>query len=446
MGIFRAYDIRGVYGEDLDEAVAHRIGRAYVRLTGARRVVVGRDMRLHSEAIAEAFIAGLLRHGVEVLDIGLVSTPICYFANGALAADGSAMITASHNPAGWNGLKLCRADAAPLQGGDRGQSDLEQLEALVGAGDFGPDRGGGGREQVAVCDAYYRLLARHCRFSGLPVVVADHGNGMGAVEIAGLRDRFALRELYGEPDGAFPNHAANPLDQTTLGDLCAAVRERGSGFGVAFDGDADRCGFVDEEGQPVGMDLMIAVVAADVLRSGPATIIHDLRSSWAVREHIRACGGTPVMSRVGHAFAKPLMRETGAAFGGELAGHYYFRENCTAESSGLMLVRVCNILEASGKTLRQLVAPLRKYANSGEINFPLGDRRRVAAVLAEARSRYRDGDWIDLDGLSVEYADWWFNLRPSHTEPKLRLLVEARDAETMTRHRDDLSAMIRETV
>ena len=435
-GIFKAYDIRGIYPEQLDEKIAARIGRAFAVFTGAERVVVGRDIRPHGEFLFKGLVEGLTSQGCDVIDIGLCSTPQSYYANGLLKADGSIMITASHNPAEWNGFKMCRADAVPISGA----TGIAEIEALVAADDFTDAPVRGRVEKFDIGPAYGEFFRREATFTNKPRIVVDYANAMGSFEISGIADMFDIIPLYQELDGTFPNHEANPLKTETLDAIRAKVRETGADFGAAFDGDADRCGFIDDKGEIIRMDLFTALIAQDILSHGPATILYDLRSSRAVRECIEENGGRAVMSRVGHAFIKAQMREEGACFAGELSGHYYFRENFTAESQGLALVKFTNMLCASGKKASEAVAPLKRYAFSGEINSRVAD---AGAVFDRIRARYTDGRMYELDGISVEYPEWHFNVRASNTEPLVRLIVEAENEALMTARRDELLALIR---
>ncbi len=438
MSIFKAYDIRGIYGDTLTEEIAERIGRGFVSYLEAKTIVVGRDMRPHSTPLSAALIQGMVKQGAKVIDLGLCSTPINYFANGSLAADGSVMITASHNPGEWNGFKMCRAAALPLSG----DAGIREIERLVESNDYAPPRPGGGCEEYDIKPEYWKMLESFIRFSRKPKIAVDYANAVGSIEIGGIKDYFDIIPLYEELDGSFPNHEANPLVAENLADVAKAVREHHAEFGAAFDGDGDRCGFVDETGQIVSMDLITAILARNVLKAGPAKILYDLRSSKAVKEYIEEYGGTPVQCRVGHAFIKKEMRDHGAPFAGELSGHYYFKENFTAESSGLALVMLANINAESELPFGEMFAPLRKYSFSGEINTSLDDFEVANHIMEEVAARYKDGHQFRLDGISTEFADWWFNLRRSNTEPKLRLIVEANTPELMAAKRDDITAMI----
>jgi len=435
-GIFKAYDIRGVYPDQLDPATAEAIGRAYVEFTGARKVVVGRDMRPHSQPLFNALAKGITGQGADVVDIGLCSTPMSYHANGVLQADGSIMITASHNPGEWNGFKLCIADAVPLSGA----TGIADIERIVREKSWKPAAGIGAISTFDISKIYADFLRSHVKFRRKFKVVVDYANAMGLYEIAGITDLFDLVPLYDTLDGTFPNHEANPLIASTLDAVRAKVREVGADFGAAFDGDADRCGYIDDRGEIIPMDLFTALIAQDILSDGPATILYDLRSSWSVRECIEENGGKAIMSRVGHAFIKAQMREFNAVFAGELSGHYYFKANSTAESSSMATFALANIVSKSDKPLSALVAPLRKYAHSGEINSKVAD---TAKVFAAIRSKYSDGEMYELDGVSVEYPDWHFNVRASNTEPLIRLICEAKTPALMEEKRDELLKLIR---
>lgn len=435
-GIFKAYDIRGVYPNDLNAEIAEKIGRAYVDFTGAKKIVVGRDMRPHSIVLFEAFAKGAMTQGADVIDIGLCSTPMSYYANGFLKADGSVMITASHNPGEWNGFKLCIANAVPISGA----TGIADIERIVTTGDFKPAAAQGKLSTYDIAPEYAKFLRAHVKFTKKYKVVVDYANAMGSKEIAGIKDLYDIIPLYEELDGTFPNHHANPLELDTLDAIRAKVKETGADFGAAFDGDADRCGFIDDRGEVIPMDLFTALIAQDILSEGPATILYDLRSSWSVPECIRENGGTAIMSRVGHAFIKNQMRENDAVFAGELSGHYYFKENFTAESQGLAMVKLTNLIEKSGKRVSELVAPLRRYAFSGEINSKVSD---VSGILEQIRQKYADGKLVELDGISVDYPDWHFNIRASNTEPLLRLIVEGKTQKLMEEKRDELLALIR---
>ena len=437
-GIFKAYDIRGIYGEDLTEEVAYKIGRAFVTFVGCRKVVVARDIRPHSEPLFAALAKGLTEQGADVIDIGFGSTPMSYFANGTLRADASVMITASHNPAEWNGFKLCRAQAEPISGA----TGILDIERIVTEGSFAPKAAAPGTVTTYdILPEYARHVARFAHLKRPLHLAIDFANGMGIWEVKTLRGLLTWDGLFEEPDGRFPNHEANPLHHATLKDLQEKVRQGNYAFGVAYDGDADRAGFVDEKGEIIPMDLITALVAQDVLATRKGVIFYDLRSSWVVKEVIEAAGGTPMMSRVGHAFIKQQMRKHGALFAGELSGHYYFKDNFTAESSAMAILSLANIVSRSDRPLSELIAPLRKYSASGELNTRVS--RDPQTILSEIRQKYADGRRFELDGVSVEYADWWFNVRCSNTEPLVRLNLEAKTRPLMEAKRDELLAIIR---
>ena len=436
-GIFKAYDIRGIYGDTLTAEVAYKIGRAFVTFLKCRKVVVGRDMRPHSEPLFDALARGLALQGADVIDLGLCSTPMSYYANGVLGADAGIMITASHNPGEWNGLKLSRAEALPISG----ETGIGDIERIVTEETFDPPAAQAGAVSVHdILPAYKEHVARYANI-GRPIhVAADMANAMGIVEGQTLTGLLQMDSFFDTLDGTFPNHEANPLKVETLAALQERVRTGQFDFGVAFDGDADRVGFVDEAGAVVPMDMITALIARDLLAREPGVVLYDLRSSWAVREVIEESGGTPVMCRVGHAFIKRQMREHGAMFAGELSGHYYFRENSFAESAAIAVLCIANIVSASSKSFSELLAPIKRYHASGEINSTVAD---PPAVLARIKQAFADGQLTELDGVSIEYDDWWFNVRCSNTEPLVRLNLEAKTRELMEARRDELLGLIR---
>jgi phosphomannomutase len=442
MSIFKAYDIRGIYGQDLTQDIFYKIARAYARFIEPSKVVVARDCRTSSDALFAAFSQGLVDEGVDVVDIGLASTPISYFANTFLKADGSVMITASHNTKEWNGCKLCRAGAVPISGAT-GIKDIERMVAEMDINE--PPRGVGEVSKIDVSKKYADHVAAFQRMSRPLHVAMDFANGMGIAEATAFAGSpLAYDALYGEYDGDFPNHDANPLHVETLKDLQSLMRANPGkyAFGVAFDGDADRAGFLDEKGEVIPMDFMTALIARDLLETNPgAACFYDLRSSKVAEETIAAAGGKPMMSRVGHSFIKAQMRENDAIFAGELSGHYYFKSNSTAESSSMATFALANIVSKSDKPLSELVAPLRKYSQSGEINSKVAD---AAAVLEAMKAKFPD--FFELDGVSVDRwssEGWWFNVRMSNTEPLVRLNLEAKTPELMAEKRDEMLALIR---
>jgi len=441
-GIFKAYDVRGVVPEELDAAAAYRIGRATARLLERGAIAVGRDARRSSPELFDALVRGLGDEGSAVRDLGLACTPMLYHAVEHLAAAGGVMITASHNPARYNGFKICREHAIPI-GEESGLREIERLAAEA------PREGRpGGRAPVRRVDlraAYVdHVLRVGERVPPLRVAI-DCGNGMAGVALDALLPRLPLEveRLYFEPDGSFPNHEANPLVRSNLDDVVAAVRRVRADLGVAFDGDADRAVFVDETGEPVPADLITALLARRKLREQPGgRVLYDLRSSRVTAEEIEAAGGIAEMCRVGHSFVKARMRETGAIFGGELSGHLYFRFSPTfvADDGIAAFVAVADALGSEGRPLSALVAPLRRYAATGEINRRVGD---VAGLLAALERAYADAPLVShLDGLLVRYPEWWFNLRPSNTEPVVRLNLEADTAARMASRRDEVLGRI----
>ncbi len=444
--IVKAYDIRGVVGEQLDAPTVRDLGAAMAALVGAegaRGVVIGHDMRDSSPELAAAFADGVTGQGLDVVSIGLASTDMLYFASGTLGLPG-AMFTASHNPAKYNGIKLCRAGATPI-GQDTGLVTIrEAVEAGVPAGP-----GGGSvstRDLLGEYAAYLRELVDLSASRRLRVVV-DAGNGMGGYTVPAVFEPlpFDVVPMYFELDGNFPNHEANPLDPANLVDLQTRMLTEGADIGLAFDGDADRCFVVDERGEPVSPSAITGLVAVRELGKHPgSTVIHNLITSKAVPEIVVENGGTPVRTRVGHSFIKQTMAETGAVFGGEHSAHYYFRDFWKADSGMLAALHVLAALAEQEGPLSQLMAEYERYSASGEINSTVGDQAdRIAAVKAEFLAR-EGVEHDELDGLSVRLPDGsWFNLRPSNTAPLLRLNVEAADAAAMAALRDEVLAVVR---
>jgi phosphomannomutase len=440
--IFKAYDIRGVTPDELDAEGAHRIGRATARFIGAATLAVGRDARRSSPELFEALVRGIHDEGIDVVDLGLISTPMLYYAVEALAAGGGIMVTASHNPAQYNGFKICREHAIPI-GEASGLLEIEKLSAEIAKQAPRPQRGT--IRSVDVRAGYVDHVLTVGRERPRLKVAIDCGNGMAAVGLEPLLERLDLEveRLYFEPDGTFPNHEADPLKPENLRDLVAAVRRTGADLGVAFDGDADRAVIVDNAGVPIPSDLMTALLARRQLERKPGgRVLYDLRSSRATAEEIEAAGGVAEMSRVGHSFVKAQMRKVDAIFAGELSGHFYFRFSPTlvADDGVAAFVAVLDLLASENRPLSEIVAPLRRYSASGEINRRVSD---IETLLEEIRSEHADAPVVSqLDGLLVRYPDWWFNLRPSNTEPVLRLNVEADNESLMIEKRDALLARI----
>lgn len=439
-GVFKAYDIRGVYPDEIDETLARRIGNAFAHFTGAQHLVVGRDMRSSSEPLAAAFIEGATLAGADVTDVGLASTDLVYFASGRLDAPG-AMLTASHNPANYNGIKLCRAGAAPI--GE--QTGLQQIKEIVSSGVTSRGDVAGKVERVDMLEAFGEHVRSFVDTSALkPLkVVADTANGMGGLVVPRVFDGlpFSLTILYGELDGSFPNHPADPIQPENLKDLQRAVLDLNADIGLAFDGDADRVFLVDDKGVAVSGSTTTAIVAAGILDRNPGeTVVYNLICSHAVPEVIREHGGIPVRARVGHSFIKQVMAETGAIFGGEHSAHYYFRDNWRADSGSIATLLVLEQLGRAGISLSELRKPFDRYVQSGEINTRVDDPRAVIeAVAAKFSSCPQDR----LDGLTVDCGEWWFNLRPSNTEPLLRLNLEAPDAAKCDEHTRTVLALVR---
>jgi phosphomannomutase len=441
--VFKAYDVRGTVPDQIDEDLARATGRAFVSVLGADRIVIGHDMRPSSPALARAYAEGANEAGADVVMIGLASTDQLYFASGHLGLPG-VMFTASHNPAQYNGIKQCRAFAAPVGM----ESGLAEIRDLVLQGSPLEQEGTGTIEEQDVLGAYVDHLLSLAPVSGRRLkVVADAGNGMAGhtapAVFAKLPD-VDLVEMYFDLDGTFPNHEANPIEPENLVDLQAKVRETGADVGLAFDGDADRCFLVDERGELVSPSTLTALIAARELAKAPgSSVIHNLITSRAVPQIVTELGGTPVRTRVGHSFIKATMAETDAVFGGEHSGHFYFRDFWRADSGMLAALHTLAALAETDVPLSELLAPYERYPLSGEINSTVADQQ---AVVAEIEKSYggRDGVSLDrLDGLTVSTDDWSFNVRASNTEPLLRLNVEGKDTATMERLRDEVLAIIR---
>jgi phosphomannomutase len=443
--IVKAYDIRGLVPEQLNEAVARDLGAAFVRFLGATAIVTGHDMRDSSPGLAAAFAAGATSQGADVIEVGLASTDMLYFAAGTLDIPG-AMFTASHNPAQYNGIKLCRAGAAPV-GQDSGLADIRKLvETGIPAYDGTPGTVSR-RELLGDYSAYLKKLVPGIYDIRQLGVVVDAGNGMGGLTVPTVLGDLPLdvTELFFELDGSFPNHEANPIDPANLRDLQAKVLATGADLGLAFDGDADRCFVVDERGEIVSPSALTALIGArEIAREPGATVIHNLITSRSVPEIVRERGGVPVRTRVGHSFIKATMAETGAVFGGEHSGHFYFRDFWRADSGMLAALHVLAALGSQNGTLSALLAEYNRYADSGEINSEVADAKAAAAAVRAAFAE-RDGVNIDdLDGMTVALPDGsWFNLRASNTEPLLRLNVEAPDDGAVAKLRDEVLAIIR---
>ncbi|RLV49902.1 phosphomannomutase/phosphoglucomutase [Nocardioides mangrovicus] len=437
--LFKAYDVRGTVPDQLDEDLARAVGRAFAAVTGAREVVVGHDMRPSSPGMAAAFAEGANAVGTSVVLIGLCSTDGLYFASGHLGVPG-AMFTASHNPAQYNGIKMCRANAVPI-GLETG---LAEIRDRVAADDVPDNAPPGETTEQDLLGAYADHLLSLAPVSGRRLkVVVDAGNGMAgltAPEVLGRLDLDVV-PMYYELDGSFPNHEANPIDAANLVDLQAKVRETGADIGLAFDGDADRCFLVDERGELVDPSVLTGLIAARELAKSPGSaVIHNLITSRAVPEIVTELGGTPVRTRVGHSFIKATMAETDAVFGGEHSGHFYFRDFWRADSGMLAALHALSALAGTDQPLSALLAPYARYVASGEINSTVPDAQ---AVMARIEQEWSDAEVDFLDGMTVSFPGGFFNVRPSNTEPLLRLNVEGRDEATMTEVRDRVLATIR---
>jgi len=440
--VFKAYDVRGIYPTELDEEGAYAIGRAYVGQFEPRRIAVGRDMRLSSPTIAAETIRGASEGGADVLDLGVVGTEMVYFAVGELGLDGGIEVTASHNPKEYTGMKIVRRGALPV-GGDSGLLEIRE-RALAG---FGESTRRGEVSEHDIWPAYVDRVLSFVDVSAVkPLrVVIDAANGMAGAMLPPVLERLPIDAVphFFEPDGSFPNHEPNPLLPENREYIVAKTREEGADLGVAFDGDADRCFFVDDAGEFVPGDFVTTLLAESVLEKEPGgKVIYDLRASWAVPETVERAGGVPLVNRVGHAFIKQRMRQESAVFGGEVSGHYYFRDFSQADSGVVPFLLMLELVSRSGKKLSELLKPLReRYFITGELNTPVPD---VAVKLQELKERFGpEGTVSHLDGISVDAGDWHMNVRPSNTEPLLRLNLEARSEELMERKRDEVLSVIR---
>ncbi len=442
-GIFKAYDVRGLVPSQLHPELARRIGRAFVDYLGARRIAVGRDCRVSSPELAGAFIEGARAQGADVTDIGVVGTDMLYYYVACHELEGGAIVTASHNPKQWNGLKMVRRGALALSG----DAGIKEIRDWVIAGRYAePAPARAALDEVTVRDDY----ARHClsfvdpsRIPRLKVVL-DTANGMGAVGAEAIFSQLALEtvRMYFELDGTFPNHPADPLLEENRRDVVARVLAEKADLGIAWDGDADRCFFIDDRGRYVPGDFVTAILGESFARREPgAKIVYDVRASRAVPDRVSAAGGLPLMNRVGHAFIKKRMRDERAIFGGEVSGHFYFRENWFADNGMIPALLMLEHVGRQGRPLSEILQSLReRYHISGEINSRVED---VERALRRIEERYADGRVTRLDGISVDYADWHFNVRPSNTEPLLRLNLEAGSRDEMQRRRDEVISLIR---
>ena len=444
-GIFKAYDVRAVYPTQINGEVARRIGRAFIDYLGGapKRIAVGRDVRLSSPEIAGSFIEGARSEGAEITDIGVVGTDMMYFHVASQDLDGGAIITASHNPKEYNGIKMVRRGALALSG----DAGIKEIKEAIMAGRFADK---GTREGKVVSRTISDEYADHClKFIDVGKVprikaVLDTGNGMGAIGATALFKRLPVElvKMYFDLDGTFPNHPPDPLEEANRREIMERVAAEKAQIGMAWDGDADRCFFVDDTGEFVPGDFVTALLGESFVRKFPGSkIVYDVRASRAVRDRVEAAGGIALMNRVGHAFIKKRMRDDDAVFGGEVSGHFYFRDNWYADNGMIPALLVLELLGREGRKLSELLAPLRsRYFITGEINSKVAD---VAGALRRIEERYGDGEITKMDGVSVDYPDWHFNVRPSNTEPLLRLNLEAYSQADMTRRRDEVLALIR---
>jgi phosphomannomutase len=441
--VFKAYDVRGIHGKELDEAGAYAIGRAYVEQFEPRRIAVGRDMRVSSPAMAAAVVEGAADAGADVLDLGMVGTEMVYFAVGELGLDGGFAVTASHNPKEYTGMKIVRAGALPV-GGESGLLEVRD-RALRGFGEAGRRRG-----EVRQEDVYPGFVEKVLSFVDLDAirplrVVIDAANGMAGAMLPPVLAKLPVEAVrcYFEPDGTFPNHEPNPLLPENREFIVERTREEGADLGVAYDGDADRCFFVDDTGDFVPGDFVTALLAESILAKEPGgRVIYDVRASWAVPETIERAGGEALVNRVGHAYIKHRMREAGAVFAGEVSAHYYFRDFSQADSGVVPFLLMLELISKRGRKLSEILEPYRsRYFITGELNSRVAD---VEAKLRELEQRFGpEGRVSHLDGVSVEADGWHFNVRPSNTEPLLRLNLEARSPELMAAKRDEVLGVIR---
>jgi phosphomannomutase len=444
--IFKAYDVRALYPSELDERGARAIGRAFVAYLGASRIGVSRDMRVSSPTLSAAFIAGALEQGADVVDFGMCATDMLYFGVVRDGLDGGAQITASHNPGEYNGIKMVRAEAFPLSG-DAGIGDIRDM--VVNDRIPAPIRGSGRHDHVNLLDDYVEQVLGFIDPAAIKPfnVVLDAGSGMAGLVAPRLFDRLPCRttRLCFEIDGRFPNHEANPLIEENRRDITERVRAEKADVGIAWDGDADRCFFIDGDGEFIAGDFVTALLAeAALIKSPGEKVIYDVRASYAVKDTVERYGGTALMNRVGHAFIKRRMREENAIFGGEVTGHYYFRDFYYADNGFIPALLILELMSRKNMTLAQLLAPLRaRYFISGEINTRVGDISVVHQRLGELAERYADGHTYTMDGFSAEFPDWHFNVRGSNTEPLLRLNLEATSPSLMEQKRDEVLAIIR---
>ncbi len=437
--IFKAYDIRGIYPSQLDEDSAYSIGRAFARFLGCRNVCIGRDMRTSSDSLFKELARGINEEGADVIDIGRCTTPMLYFCVGKYAYDAGIMITASHNPGEYNGFKLTKEQAIPISSA----TGIEDIKKIA-LGGLEPSEKTGNIIKKDFMEDYREQVMQFNNITGNLKIVIDYGNGMGKYEVDDIIskiDNLEIVEMFKEPDGNFPNHEANPLKSENLEAVRKKVLEEKADLGLAYDGDCDRVGFIDDRGETINGDTITALISRVMLRKHPgSTILYDLRSSKAVKEAIEEAGGKAIKCRVGHAFIKKEMRDNDAVFAGELSSHFYFKNHFFTESSTEAILIILSLLSEKEENISELAASLRKYSQSGEINSEVEDKEEKMKELEE---HYKDADISWLDGITVEYSNWWFNVRPSNTEPLLRLNLEADSEDLMEEKKKEVLKIIR---
>jgi phosphomannomutase len=444
--VFKAYDVRGLYPSEINEELFQQLGRAFISYLGPGRYAVCRDMRVSSPSLTKAFVDGALKQGGHLIDYGLIGTDQMYYAVAGDTLDGGAMITASHNPGKYNGCKMVRKEAFPLSG----EAGIKEMKEMILAGSIpAPPAQPGTLEKRDIMDRYIEHVLSFVDEQSIKPfnVVLDAGSGVGGIVAPRLFDRLPCKttRLCFEVDGTFPNHEANPLIEENRQDITAEVIKQKADVGIAWDGDADRCFFIDGSGEFIAGDFITALLAESFLRKTPGqTIIYDVRASYAVKDTVARYQGKALMNRVGHAFIKARMREENAVFGGEVTGHYYFRDNFYADNGFIPALMILDLMSHKGMSLRDLLKPLReKYFISGEINTKVANMDIAAKKIAELKKRYAAGNPYDLDGVSVEFPDWHFNVRQSNTEPLLRLNLEGLTPEIMEKRRDEVLSIIR---
>jgi len=436
MGIFKAYDVRGVYPTEINAKIMHDIGRSFADFILGSRISVGYDMRLSSKELSKAFTAGVLEQGKDVINFGLSSTPMAYFAANHLKTDGTAMITASHNPKEYNGVKFTREEAIPISG----DTGITTIEKNVVKGKFKSVDTKGKLSVVDIRKEYGNHISSFIKKISAMKVVIDASNGMGAQDYNLLSLPVEPVKIHFDINGNFPGHDPNPMKKGACEDILIAVKKEKADLGIIFDGDADRVFFISENGEVIPSDYIAALIAEEMLKTGTSSILYDLRSSWIVPETIHTFGGTPIMCKVGHSFIKEAMRKEHSLFAGELSGHFYFKDNYYCDSGIITAIYVMNLLCSKKKKMTELIAPLKKYFATGEINSDVEDKDTKIKDLAQ---KYNQGKISYLDGIRIDFDDWWFNVRPSNTEPLLRLNLEAKSKELMEEKKEDILKLIR---